>query len=501
MSDLKPTGEQQQIIDAVAAGDSIKVDAVAGSGKTSTLNMAARAISGASGLYLVYNRAAADDARKKFPKNIEVKTTSALAYREFVNDYGERLPGSYVPSWEVAKMMRINRPLDLGGAIIIRPHAIAAHAAEAIRRFCYSSDSEISEKHVVDVPFGLNLAQEMFMKMEIAAWAQKMWNASVMVGSALPFTFDMAFKMYVSSEPFLSFDVIMLDEAQDSNAVVEQFIKGQYAQKVVVGDPAQQLYSWRGAVNIMDRFEGERLTLSQSWRFGEEIAEEADKWLAHTNTGITVKGNPGLDSVVTEKGIDEPDAILCRTNAGAMSHAMALIAQGKRVAVAGGTKELEKLSRAAFDLYEGRATNHPDLVAFNSWAELRDFTGEGAGSSLKAMVTLIDMHGAGAILDACRATVDETRGNPDVVVSTAHKSKGREWLKVKVAEDFSPPKPTINPLTGDAEPGLISSSEAMLGYVTVTRARQQLDRDGLAWIDDHPALVRNTKKILKEEEL
>ncbi len=61
-----------------------------------------------------------------------------------------------------------------------------------------------------------------------------------------------------------------------------------------------------------------------------------------------------------------------------------------------------------------------------------------------------------------------------VVVSTAHKAKGREWPRVRIADDFREPK-------GEDTP--IPQAEAMLAYVAVTRARLALDPDGLAWVD------------------
>jgi superfamily I DNA/RNA helicase len=61
-----------------------------------------------------------------------------------------------------------------------------------------------------------------------------------------------------------------------------------------------------------------------------------------------------------------------------------------------------------------------------------------------------------------------------VVVSTAHKAKGREWPRVRIADDFHQPK-------GEDTP--IPQAEAMLAYVAVTRARLALDPDGLAWVN------------------
>lgn len=40
----------------------------------------------------------------------------------------------------------------------------------------------------------------------------------------------------------------------------------------MVGDSAQAIYQWRGARDIMTAFRGTALTLSQSFRFGPDLA-------------------------------------------------------------------------------------------------------------------------------------------------------------------------------------------------------------------------------------
>jgi hypothetical protein len=60
-------------------------------------------------------------------------------------------------------------------------------------------------------------------------------------------------KAWALTGPMLNTDYILLDEAQDTNPVVLGVLTGQRAQVVYVGDPYQQIYEWRGAVNAMDR--------------------------------------------------------------------------------------------------------------------------------------------------------------------------------------------------------------------------------------------------------
>ncbi|MEU8836783.1 peptidoglycan-binding protein [Streptomyces sp900116325] len=107
-----------------------------------------------------------------------------------------------------------------------------------------------------------------------------------------------------------------------------------------------------------------------------------------------------------------------------------------------------------------------------------------AGRDLQPLIDLIDTHGTGAIL----AAVDRLDGESaaDVTVSTAHKAKGREWPRVQICRDFTPPRVSDQrDGNGHPMPGPIDDTEARLAYVAVTRARKQLDLGGLPWIEHH----------------
>lgn len=492
MGGISPTAEQSAIIDEAVRANDMVVDACAGSGKTSTLRMAAEAMRPTKILYLVYNRAAADDARATMPSNVEVRTTSALGLRAFYQ-YKDRITGKRVPARTTAKLLGIKNPFSLG-ELEIHPVSMASMVVDTVDRFAYTADKHLDMKHV-SIPPGFDPAQEDALRRQVLAWAKKMWRETWDENSGLRLTYDYAFKLFAMGNGSIKADAIMLDEAQDSNGIVEHFVKKADAQTIIVGDPAQQLYGWRGAVNVMDRFSGPRLTLSRSWRFGKEIAEEAEKWLAHTKTGIRVSGNPSMDSQVNDGGLSSPDAVLCRSNGCAMENAIDYLEQGLSVAMAGGTKSLTDLAYAASDLRQGNPTTHPELIAFKTWSELMEFTEEPGGGDLKALVNLVNRYGVPGIIDACNRMVDETPKKwnahqwspPDVVVSTAHKSKGREWNSVRIGEDFKPPEDVKDPATGLMVPGTIRPDEAMLHYVAVTRARDVLDRGGLAWIDEYQA--------------
>jgi len=95
------------------------------------------------------------------------------------------------------------------------------------------------------------------------------------------FEHDHYLKMWALRDPVIAADFLLLDEAQDTNPVVEQVFTAQrdHAQLVLVGDSAQAIYGWRGARDVMTGFDGRRLSLSRSFRFGPPLAAEANRWL------------------------------------------------------------------------------------------------------------------------------------------------------------------------------------------------------------------------------
>jgi hypothetical protein len=303
--------------------------------------------------------------------------------------------------------------------------------------------------------------------------ARKAWADLSQPNGRLKFTHDCYLKLWQLSGPVLDADTVFLDEAQDANPLIADIVERQtHAQRVLVGDRCQAIYGWRGAIDAMTDFNADaRLALSQSFRFAEPIATEANKWLQILQAPLRLRGADHVHSTVGPLGA--VDAVLCRTNAEAVSQLMSAAANGRRVALVGGGGDIRRLAEAAIDLQAGRPTSHPELMAFTSWGMVQEYVDqEETGSDLKVFVQLIDRHGPETIIDIIDRLVEERHAS--LVVSTAHKAKGREWPRVRIAQDFREPK---------GENTQIAAADAMLAYVAVTRARHGLDRDGLAWVD------------------
>lgn len=479
-----PTPEQEAVVAAFGSGGNLAVEAGAGTGKTTTLRQVAESAPRRRGVYVAYNRAIADDARRVFPSTVTCATAHALAFRAVGRRFAHRLNGPRMPARETAKILAINEPVKLGdGGLVLAPQQLARIVTDTVRRFCYSDAAEPQPLCVPKIAGLDDPATMAQLRAVVLPLARRAWQDLTSADGRLKFTHDCYLKIWQLSRPVLSADYVLLDEAQDANPVVADVVNSQgSAQRVMVGDRCQAIYGWRGAVDAMGTFAADqRLALSQSFRFGPAVAAEANKWLTVLRSPLRLRGFERINSVLAELGA--PDAVLCRSNAEAVAQVMAATAAGRRAALAGGGREIRRLAEAAITLKAGAGTDHPELFAFRTWGELQEYAEQdSAGSDLKVFVKLIDTHGPDVVIDTVDQLVPENHA--DVVVSTAHKAKGREWDTVAIAGDFHEPKLDRPGVPGAAAcPGEIPRAEAMLAYVAVTRARLALDRSGLAWID------------------
>ncbi|RPF30349.1 UvrD-helicase domain-containing protein [Streptomyces sp. TLI_185] len=483
---MNPTDEQTAAADAFHAGDHLALQAGAGTGKTTTLAFLAHATQ-RRGRYLAYNRAIAQDARARFPSTVQCKTAHALAYAAVGHHYTRRLGAPRRPAWQTGQALGITKALHIGEREVTQK-ALSNATLRTVTRFCHTADEAITRHHVPHLRGLEDTDLHAQLATHIVPFARRAWaDLQHPDDGCVRFDHDHYLKIWALTQPRIQADFLLLDEAQDTNPVVEQIFLNQrdHAQLVMVGDSAQAIYHWRGAKDVMTDFDGTPLALSQSFRFGPDLAAEANRWLHLADAPIRLTGTP---SVPTELGpVTHPDAVLCRTNVGAMAQVMTLMAAGYRVALAGGGDSLQALALAARDLKEGRRTHHPELILFPSWGDLQDYAAhDPAGRDLQPLVHLVDTHGTEAILVAVSHLAPEPHAQ--VTVSTAHKAKGREWPRVLIADDFARPEDeTPDEQTDTAtSPDPIDDAEARLAYVAVTRTRQRLDLGGLSWIHDHP---------------
>ncbi|MFD7897168.1 UvrD-helicase domain-containing protein [Streptomyces sp. NPDC059743] len=483
---LRATEEQEAAVETFLSLQHLALQAGAGTGKTTTLTLLAKA-DRRRGRYLSFNKSIATDAAQKFPPSVACRTAHSLAYEAVGHSYDQRLRAPRKPAWKAGAALGIAPRMQVRiGDRTVTNKVLSYAVVRTVRRFCQSADTVLRPHHV---PWLRGLVVEdlhhQLVKI-VLPYAHKAWeDLQSPTGGAMRLEHDHYFKMWAMEQPLIRGDYLLLDEAQDTNPVLEEVFNAQrtHAQLVMVGDSAQAIYGWRGARDVMAGFDGEQLALSQSFRFGSVLAQEANRWLTVVESPIRLVGAPSLTTTIGPS--DTADAILCRTNVGAMVAILRLLADNRRVALVGGGKALEDLAVAAGQLKAGRRATHPELVLFSTWGELQEYAEfDPSGQDLLPLVEIIDEHGVEAILAAVRRLSEEH--DAEIVVSTAHKAEGREWPCVQIAPDFEPPPGDETDTQGQLIPQPLDQDEARLAYVAVTRARHHLDPGGLAWFDRHP---------------
>lgn len=477
---MKPrTEEQQAFVDQVTTGDPTKGSAYAGTGKTHTLVITAEeALRGKRVANMCFNRSTKEEANTRFPSHVKNYTWHgyAVPMAKQMRFFEGRKTGP------MGVVVGLEQRPELSPLIeVTRDERKAAFVAmQTLTRFCQSNDRRPEITHV-PAAF-LSRAKPGEQRTEAGKIAIKvardLWEAICARGSQIPMTFDHYLKAWALTDPVLPFDTVLLDEAQDSNPVTLSVMMAQPAQQVYVGDSWQQIYAWRGAVDAMRFAPGEEVKLTHSFRFGPEIATQANEVLRLLGEEKPLIGR-GPEGVVLDdlNGVsDRNGAVLCRGNSGVIKETLKGFDAGKRVAVVGGTDEAVRLLTAAYDLFRQRRPNHPELGIFDDWLQLAEFAESDEGASYRPIVRTVEDYGDGIprLCDRLKYGVERSEASAELVVSTAHKAKGREWDDVRFSDDF-PVLAERDPSTGDP---ILHEEECNLVYVSITRGMKRLNLAG-----------------------
>lgn len=485
---LSPTKEQISVIEAAKTGKDLVVQALAGTGKTTTLKLLAEALHDKKGTYIAFNKAIVEEAVSKFPSNVRCRTAHSLAYGQVGIHYKSRMSShSRITLKQVGEWLGVEK---IGYRVQKETHVldesqVANLVVSSVGNFCKSTESKISKEHI-EIPFfaSFDKKQVANFQKELLPFANKAWDDIQENDGFLKFDHDYYLKIWQLSSPRINSDFILFDEAQDADPVMLSIVEAQHhAQRIYCGDQFQAIYEWRGAENALSKVKVDQsLWLTQSFRFGDAIASEANDILGFLDAPVEVLGQSTIKSSVEKVLL--PKAILCRTNAGVIQQVMNELSKNRKVAILGRTQELIDFAEACGQLQKGKKTSHHELAPFNSWAEVKTYVARYPEETheIKTMIDLVDRFGVTALIDALKQVVDEAES--DVLISTAHKAKGREWDTVKLAGDY------LHPTDMDVE-------DLRLAYVSVTRAISKLDMSEWALIAPRDFL--NHEELSEEE--
>ncbi len=479
---MKLSAYQTAVIDFVKNGSgNAVVEAVAGSGKTKTVEIACKELLDDDFfnpriLYLVFNKKNQVEAEGKLPDTVEARTFNSfgngLCYQMGRRGRIDAKKSENIYKFDVAKIDKISsdskrkeiyqkaRPISrLIG--LFRGYACMSWAE------CFGMFEDICAKHEIDLPESFDIKELHDTWVACEQSKKRDYDDQLY----LPIRHGVAFPKY---------DYVFVDECQDLNRIkiqiVQELVKAG-ARAICVGDSHQAIYGFAGAdshamAELKTVLDGKSLPLSICYRCARSIVAAAKEFVPHIEAAPDAK-----EGVIREVSMDKypeelnkRDFILSRVTAPLVSECLRLIREGRQAVVLGreigtglielakklGSSKLtiedahEKLS--GYELRQAKKLQHNEtaLEAFND-----------------RVMTLRVLFERCNYLGDIERVVDQIFSDTaqGITFMTCHKSKGLEADRVYVMRDRLP----LN-----VKQEWSREQERNLEYVAITRAKEEL---------------------------
>jgi hypothetical protein len=482
---IRLTDEQRAVVEH--QGDA-RCNSCAGSGKTQTLLVYAKARPKANILYIAYNKAVKDSAVRKFKKsgveNVTVETAHSMAYKEIMQEGGFTLnPQGNLRIHDVMEYCGIQYQSDGTGLVL------AKHVMDCLSSFCNSDKEKI---HHLEYIGGAAEASRRFAARHldvIHGHAKSLFYG--MYDGDIPMTHDVYLKIYQLQHPRLPYTHLLFDEGQDANPCMLDIFRKQSATKIIVGDNFQSIYSFNGAVNSLEILNYPLFRLTNSFRFGKSVANLAmtalklKLFLGESLNGFVVNGRGETPAVAKTTGI------IARSNLGLLQKAIEVMCDdGHKAAFEGGLRNYSCMSGGGglFDvlnLYLGKEERIKDdfYKSFKAYDALVKYQEDTGDRNIGMMITVVQHYG-GALFPLLKKIKEqqEPRASAEIVFSSVHRAKGQEYDQVILANDFMHGKKLLKVLGGGGrknregnQPDLQELSEELnILYVGLTRTRGEI---------------------------
>lgn len=492
---LKPSLQQAGFYDWVQNGaGSCVLEAVAGAGKTTTLITALGLMKG-SIFFGAFNKKIADEiaARAGMQLGLTVSTMHSAGFRAW-----KKVAKKFCKTdgFKVRDIFReaagnIN-PLDLvfEGPVV---HLVSLAKQAGVGIFSDAYDNTVWNElidhfsvEVFDERAGID-NRDIIIRI-----ARHVLGISNRLCTEIVDFDDMIYAPLLFNVAIDKYDWVLIDEAQDLNAVRRELalrmMKPMSGRLVAVGDRHQAIYGFTGADAkaldlIAEATSATLLPLTVTFRCPKKVVDFAHQWVSHIQAADTAPEGVVRDAPL-EKLFEEVqvgDAILCRFNAPLVKNVYQLIKNGIPARIEG--RDIAAGLKKLADRWKVK-TLHDLLDKLDLYLEkqVEKFTLKENNRAIEAVTdqvaclrVIIDRVLAKGTITvppqlAVLKEIDEIFGRDDdprpvVLLSSIHKSKGREWKKVVWL--------TTGPSPFAKQPWEIEQ-ENNLNYVAATRAMHEL---------------------------
>ncbi|MGB5867490.1 MAG: UvrD-helicase domain-containing protein [Arcobacteraceae bacterium] len=483
------TEQQKEILESVKKYKSIKINAFAGTGKTTTLKLISQTYKEKKILYLAFNSAIKNEASSLFPANTDVKTTHGLAF------------GAIKKNTNIDLNKLVNyRAIDISKEFEINYNQ-AVSALKIFENFCNNTQNEIEPKDIEH-----KTAKKIFDRMLISkmdpthAFYLKYYYLLISSGQIQQFNYD----------------IIMLDEAQDTNEVTLGIFESLSSKvKIYVGDEHQQIYSFRGSKNALSKIKSDKkLYLSCSFRFNNTIATYANKLLKNfKNESVTIDTLKDSDekTIVTNGYISRTNAQLISIISDRIQNRMPFVTVRDPNEIFTLTIEVHYILMNEKD----KVKRNRFLKDFANDDDILDYANEVDDYELKSALKMAKEYKeklfefkdiSDKFYSAWKNKASngfDKRVSEILFLTTAHTAKGLEWDQVIIADDFTDFADLIVDFGCDElkefqeEQNHLPNQELLdefnLFYVAITRAKKSLVKDSENF---HYLMAKNLDKLI-----
>lgn len=463
----------------------ILVNAVAGSGKSFTLENATRRISrGKSVIALAFNKSIAEELQRRIPDGAVASTLNSVGNRAWGSFCRSRIDGSKTRTLARDVVPYNERELTADVVSLVtkaKVHGLVPTAAIETSQYKLQglmADTDenwlnIAARYSIELPW---------QYARVLGLARQLLTKSILNTNVIDFD-DQLYMPVIHGVRFARYDWVLVDEAQDLSDIQMEMIArmgDERTRYLMVGDRKQAIYSFRGAdVKAMDRIKARfncvELPLSVTYRCPRLVVEEARKYEP------TIEAREGApDGIVRQGGwaaeadYQVGDMVICRRAAPVVTLAYTLI--GRRIPcrvqgrdLAEGIKSLVRKLKAKSveNLLEKLADWETRQVDLLRAADADDAKIEAIYDKAATLRVVIQSCGATTIEQVEREIDGLFSGDgPCVLLSTVHRAKGIEADRVFVIDHgmWFHKKKTLD----------AAEQETNIAYVSVTRAKKEL---------------------------
>jgi superfamily I DNA/RNA helicase len=449
-SSFTPTDEQIENARLVKTGKNVKIIAGPGTGKSSSLRYIAEQVPDKNILVLCFNAANAKEsnAHPDKPDNIFYATIHSIAYAKEMASPKMKKKLSFL-SFNDLKGFALETFIDRPDIVKVTRSIITC-----INYFCRSDKSHLSSfaenyfnylttmEALEDKCTLSESQQERLVKI-----TEQYWENLISLEHPATISHDIYLKLFqLAAEKIytiydkngkcqVKIDILALDEAQDTNPVSEIIFASQtHLQRIIVGDPMQQLYAWRGAGKTMDNFNDFEIgNLCTSFRFNQTIADNANRILALAGSKMILQGKGTKTKIDTK-------AWLCRTNASVIQVILANLSSKEKIYTSINFQDvfskLYHLQACYFNTEPKFPNKELAYITDRKTLEAAQEYSDEVKRLVKLNLSLTSLGTLTQAKTALQAILVNSPKDATLVVSTIHAAKGLEYSSVTIDDDF-----------------------------------------------------------------